>query len=51
MEETDNKENELKTIDGVFVDNVIDTLEIPEMTYEEADSYRENEIIEEEGGK
>lgn len=50
-EETDNKANELKTINGTFVDSILDTLEVPSMTYEEADSYRENEKFEEEGGK
>lgn len=51
MEETDNKENELKTVDGVFVDNVLDTLEVPTMTYEEADSYKESEKVEIEEGE
>lgn len=52
-EETDNKANELKTINGTFVDSILDSLEIPQMTYEEADSYREPEKveIEEESGK
>ena len=50
-EETENTSKELKTVDGVFIDSIIDTLEIPKMTYEEADNYRENEKFEEEGGK
>lgn len=53
MEETDNRENELHTVDGTFVDDVIDTLEVPEMTEQEADDNKEQEqiTIEEEGGK
>jgi len=53
MEETNNTDNVLETVNGVFVDNVLDTLEVPKMTFEEADSYKEAEKveIEEEGGK
>lgn len=52
-EEANTNANELKTVDGTFIDNVVDTLEIPEMSYEEADTYKESEkvTIEEEGGK
>lgn len=41
---------ELKTVDGLFIDNVIETLEIPEI---ENPDDKEQEIveIEEEGGK
>lgn len=43
---------ELKTVDGTFVADVLDTLEVPEMTDEEADSKEAEQVeIEEEGGK
>lgn len=44
-EETNNLENELKTEDGTFVDSVLDSLEIPEMSEKEADEYKEQERI------
>lgn len=52
-EETENKAIELPTVDGTYVDSVYETLEIPSMTESEADSYKEQEVIEveEEGGK
>ena len=50
-EET-NTAPELETVDGTFVDSVLDTLEIPEMTDEEADSKEAEQVeIEEEGGR
>ncbi|MBQ2639296.1 MAG: hypothetical protein IJF92_00820 [Bacilli bacterium] len=50
-EETNNKDNELKTENGVFVDSIVDSLEIPVMTDEEADNreYENIEIVQEGG--
>lgn len=42
---------ELKTVDGTFVADVLDTLEVPEMTDEQADDKEQENIeIEQEGG-
>lgn len=50
-EET-NTAPELETVDGTFVDSVLDTLDVPEMTDEEADSKEAEQVeIEEEGGR
>lgn len=48
MEETDVNENVLPTEEGVYVDpNVaVDSTEIPTFTPEEADEYKEQEVIE-----
>lgn len=58
MGEENNDANvpELETVDGVYVDEVpeeLSSLEIPEMTKQEADEYKEQETveIETEGGK
>ena len=47
-EETNVVDNELQTIEGVYVDpNVaVDSTEIPVMTPEEADEYKEPETLE-----
>lgn len=48
MEETDNVEL-LPTVDGVYVDNVVETLEIPDIKNPE-DKEQENIETEQEGG-
>ena len=47
-EETNVVDNELQTVEGVYVDpNVaVDSTEIPVMTPEEADEYKEPETLE-----
>lgn len=54
-EETEVIDNELSVIDGTYVDQetTLDSMEVPEMTEQEADEYKEQEEveIEEEGGK
>lgn len=50
MEENEAIGPELKTVDGVFQDELLDTLEIPEIENPDDREY-ENIEIEEEGGK
>lgn len=47
-EETNVVDNELQTVEGVYVDPnvVVDSTEIPVMTPEEADEYKEPETLE-----
>jgi hypothetical protein len=50
MEEESNNVEQLPTEDGVYVSNILDTLEIPEI--ENPDEKEQEQIeIEEEGGK
>lgn len=46
---TDNKANELATVDGTFVDDVVDTLEIPDIENPDDREYEEIETVEEGG--
>lgn len=45
-EETNNVDNLLPVEDETYVDSTVDSLEIPEMTAEEADQNKEQENIE-----
>ena len=49
QEETDNKVNELSTVDGTFVDDVVDTLEIPNIENPDDREYENVEIVQEGG--
>ena len=52
-EETADRSKELQTVDGTYIDSVSETLNVPILTNEEADEYKEQENIEieMEGGK